>query len=177
MALDYPFVKRKGKVLILRSAPALLRLGRLDDMGELVRIEELCFEKGQFRRDHLEWILRNERAITLVEDSGRGLEGAVMLLFESRVCRVLSVAVVPAARRRGLARTMMQAVEVLARRRGAARVRLEVSTENLAAIELYRSLGYGMEGLLPRYYSWGEDAFSMSKPLEAEAPAASEHIS
>ncbi|HKZ98293.1 MAG TPA: GNAT family N-acetyltransferase [Thermoplasmata archaeon] len=143
----------------------MLRLARLGDLDALVRIEKTCFPRGQFRRDHLEWIIRNERGLTLVEETARGLEGALMLLLESRVCRVLSVAVMPSARRRGLATTMLAAAEDAARRRGAVRIRLEVSTRNAAAIELYRSLGYEMEGVLPRYYSWGEDAFSMSKPL------------
>jgi ribosomal protein S18 acetylase RimI-like enzyme len=148
----------------------LLRLARLADLDHLVRIEKACFPRGRFRRDHLEWILRHDRGLTLVEETNRGIEGALMLLFESRVARILSVAVMPSARRRGVGTAMLAAAEDAARSRGAARVRLEVSTRNAAAIELYRSLGYEMEGILPRYYSWGEDAFAMSKPLDPAPP-------
>jgi len=149
----------------------LVRPAGLQDIDALVRIEELCFDRGRFRQDHLRWILTNERAVTLVEDNGSGLTGVLMLLFEGRVCRVLSVAVVPDARRRGLGTRLMQIAEDVAMERGCASVRLEVSTRNLAAIELYRGLDYKLDGHLPRYYSWGEDAFSMHKPVREATPA------
>jgi ribosomal protein S18 acetylase RimI-like enzyme len=159
----------------------LLRVGRLGDLGELVRLEAACFDEGRFHRGQLRWILRNANALTLVEDMGRDLAGAVMLLFESRACRVLSVAVVPPLRRRGLATSMMMAAERIARERGCMTIRLEVSTRNVAAIELYRTLGYKVDGLLPRYYSWGDDAHSMRKPLgppeEAATPTGATQVS
>lgn len=113
--------------------------------------------------DHLDWILKNPRAMTLVEDGGPLMTGALMLLFEARVCRVLSVAVVPEERRRGLGSRMMRAAEEASRERGCTVVRLEVSTQNPGAAEFYRRLGYEVDGILPGYYSWGEDAFSMHK--------------
>ncbi|MGQ0796876.1 MAG: GNAT family N-acetyltransferase [Methanobacteriota archaeon] len=151
----------------------MLRLGDVKDLGELVRIEDACFREGRFQRGQLRWILRNPTAVTLVEDTGRGLAGVVMLLFETRACRVLSVAVVASYRRRGLATTMMRTAERVAVSRGSPGMRLEVSTRNLAAIELYRTLGYKVDGHLPGYYSWGDDAYSMSKLLEGvRAPSA-----
>lgn len=131
----------------------------------------VCFGKRHFRREHLEWITRNPRALTLVEDDGRGMIGALMLLFEGRVCRVLSVAVIPGARGRGYGRRMMEATEEAARERGCTLVRLEVSTQNGGAIEFYRRIGYETDGFLPRYYSWGEDAYSMHKVVAGLASA------
>jgi len=149
-----------------RGPVPLLRLADLGDLRELARIEDECFREGRFQRGHLRWILRNPKAVTLVEDSGPSLSGAVMLLFEARACRVLSVAVRPAGRRKGLGSGLMRAAEGIAYARASTTMRLEVSTRNLAAIELYRRLGYKVDGLLPRYYSWGDDAYSMSKPLD-----------
>ena len=63
----------------------------------------------------------------------------------------------------------MAAAERVARERGATVARLEVSTVNVGAIALYRGLGYRTEGVLPGYYSWGEDAYSMQKKLEPNA--------
>lgn len=113
----------------------------------------------------MDWILRNERALTLVEDEGTNLAGAIMLLFEGQVCRVLSIATMPESRRRGLGTEMMQTAEREARARGCAQVRLEVSTRNIGAIEFYRRLGYRTDGVLYGYYSWGEDAYSMTRSL------------
>ena len=150
----------------MRSNPALLRPATPKDLDGIYRIETACFKERRFRRDHLDWILRNERALTLVEETDGGrLDGAIMLLFEGPFCRVLSVATMPEHRRHGLGTKMMQAAEAEARRRACVRVRLEVSTRNYAAIEFYRGLGYRTDGVLYGYYSWGEDAYSMARSL------------
>lgn len=146
--------------------PALLRRATPEDLERVYGIEIACFKERRFRKDHVEWILRNERAVTLVEESDGGqLDGAIMLLFEGQSCRVLSVATIPERRRKGLGTEMMRAAEQEARKRGSARIRLEVSTRNYPAIEFYRGLGYKTDGVLYGYYSWGEDAYSMARPL------------
>ncbi len=136
-------------------------------MEGIYRIEIACFKQRRFRRDHVDWILHNERALTLVEDDGHQLDGAIMLLFEGQICRVLSVATMPERRRHGLGTEMMQAAEAEARKRRCAQIRLEVSTRNYGAIEFYRGLGYKTDGVLYGYYSWGEDAYSMVRGLDA----------
>jgi [ribosomal protein S18]-alanine N-acetyltransferase len=150
------------------SQGLVLRVAGRDDLDALHRFELLCFSDHPFRRDHLAWILENDHAVTLVEDGeDGGVIAAVMLLFEGRTCRVLSVGVAPEARRHGLASRLMQVAEALCRERRCPAIRLEVSTENFAAIELYRRLGYRTDGVLYGYYSWGEDAYSMEKNLAA----------
>ena len=146
----------------------MLRPATPADLEGIYRIEIACFKQRRFRRDHVDWILRNERALTLVEDGGPHLDGAIMLLFEGQICRVLSVATMPQRRRLGLGKEMMKAAEAEARQRGCAQVRLEVSTRNYSAIEFYRRLGYKTDGVLYGYYSWGEDAYSM---VQAITPA------
>jgi len=149
----------------VRSQPPVLRIARLADLDKLHRFEILCFREHPFRRDHIAWILGNEHAVTLVQEGSEGLTAAMMILFEGRACRILSVSVAPRARRRGIATQMMRAAEAICRERGFSSIRLEVSTRNLPAIELYRRLGYRTDGVLYGYYSWGEDAYSMGKTL------------
>ncbi len=143
----------------------MLRTATPTDLENIYRIEIACFKQRRFRRDHLDWILRNERALTLVDGSGPQPSGAIMLLFEGQICRVLSVATIPDWRRRGLGTEMMNAAAAEARKRGCAQLRLEVSTRNYGAIEFYRGLGYKTDGVLYGYYSWGEDAYSMVRSL------------
>jgi ribosomal protein S18 acetylase RimI-like enzyme len=146
----------------------LLRIATRADLDELIRIEVACFRKGRFRPEHVEWIVTNRDALTLVVPGPGGFLGSIMLLFERNVCRVLSVAVMPNARRRGHGTEMMRAAEAAATERGCSSVRLEVSTLNTGAVEFYRRLGYTVDGVLYGYYSWGEDAYSMAKRMETE---------
>ena len=143
----------------------MLRRATPADLEALYRIEVACFKERRFRRDHVEWILHNERAVTFVEQDGRQLTGAIMLLFEGQVCRVLSIATMPDHRRKHLGTEMMEAAEGEAGRHGCSQVRLEVSTRYYGAIEFYRWLGYKTDGVLYGYYSWGEDAYSMVRPV------------
>jgi ribosomal-protein-alanine N-acetyltransferase len=79
---------------------------------------------------------------------------------------VLNIATALEARRRGIGRALMEAASDAGRLRGARIATLEVRRSNVAAIELYRSLGYRQVGVRPRYYvEEGEDAIVMVKDL------------
>src|SRR6266513_2407 len=162
---------RKVQLTPVQSEHPMLRVAGPEDLDDLHAFEVRCFRDHPFRRDHVEWILGNDHALTLVQDGTDGFVAAMMLLFEGRSCRVLSIGVARNARRRGIATRLMQAAEALCRERKIGAVRLEVSTRNLAAIELYRGLGYRTDGVLYGYYSWGEDAYSMGKSVPAEFPS------
>ena len=59
----------------------------------------------------------------------------------------------------------MSVVERTAREKHRSEVRLEVNVKNAGALAFYKALGYEVVARLPRYYSWGDDAFAMSKPV------------
>jgi len=127
-------------------------------------LERACFGDRQFGRDSVLWILDNPDAATVVEDRG-GIVGSLMVAFDREACRVLSVAVLPGWRRRGLGRALMRAADELARGRGSPEIRLEVGVMNAGAIEFYKRLGYKIDGVLPAYYSDREDAYTMHRPI------------
>lgn len=80
---------------------------------------------------------------------------------------LLTLAVDPAVRRRGLGRALLADFEAGC---GAARLFLEVAADNAAAIALYRSAGWGEIGRRPGYYARGQgavDAVLMSKSRQA----------
>ncbi|HUX16894.1 MAG TPA: GNAT family N-acetyltransferase, partial [Phycisphaerae bacterium] len=64
-----------------------------------------------------------------------------------------TVAVRPAWRRQGIARTLMDGVLRAAAGEGAKRATLEVRRSNEAARGLYAALGFVERGVRPRYYT------------------------
>ena len=88
--------------------------------------------------------------------------------WDDEVFEIVSVAVVPAARRRGLGRTLVRTLVDRARDEDLRRVDLEVSVANEGAIGLYRSEGFVPVGRRPRYYQDGTDAELMSLLLRRE---------
>ncbi|ABO09568.1 ribosomal protein S18-alanine N-acetyltransferase [Pyrobaculum calidifontis] len=79
---------------------------------------------------------------------------------------IVSVGVLPEARRLGIATAMMlRALKALKNYYDTTEVYLEVRVSNTPAISLYEKLGFRVVGRIPRYYSDGEDAYIMARPL------------
>jgi len=82
---------------------------------------------------------------------------------------LLTLAVDPDHRRKGLALALMKSFETEAFTRGAEDVFLEVAADNLAALALYRVAGYRESGHRRGYYRQADggrvDAIVMTKPL------------
>ena len=76
---------------------------------------------------------------------------------------VLSVAVDPEQRRRGVARSLLAAVLQDETASGARTALLEVRASNVAACAFYASAGFVAVGRRSRYYANGEDALLMTK--------------
>jgi ribosomal-protein-alanine N-acetyltransferase len=76
---------------------------------------------------------------------------------------ILSIAVDPAHRRRGVARSLLDGALGQETARGARSALLEVRASNLGARAFYASTGFVAVGRRPRYYANGEDALLMTK--------------
>jgi [ribosomal protein S18]-alanine N-acetyltransferase len=89
------------------------------------------------------------------------LEGDAGFLLGRAVAgeaELLTIAVAPEARRRGLGRKLVTRFLYQARLRGAERAFLEVAADNPAAIALYESSGFRKAGLRRGYYRSPEGA-------------------
>jgi ribosomal-protein-alanine N-acetyltransferase len=121
--------------------------------------------RAQFREELLRPTAHN---YTAVADSGL----PVAFLCTWRVhdeWHVLNVATRPSFQRRGVARALLEhGAEQAARHGGCVWALLEVRASNVAAQELYRSLGFAVVGVRPRYYlPDGEDALLMNGHLSS----------
>lgn len=70
-----------------------------------------------------------------------------------REAEIVTLAVHPAARRRGLGAALVGDIEAQAAAGGAEEVRLEVAVTNAAGRALYAALGYAPVGRRPGYYA------------------------
>jgi ribosomal-protein-alanine N-acetyltransferase len=90
--------------------------------------------------------------------------GGVMVIGDS--AEILTVGVVPSARRTGTARRMITELLAEAVRRGAREAFLEVRVDNEAARALYAHEGFELLGVRRGYYDAGRvDAVTMRKDL------------
>lgn len=95
-------------------------------------------------------------------------QGFVLAWAAAGDAELLTVAVVPEARRKGVGASLVTSAGVAALVRGAASMHLEVAEDNEAARALYRKLGYEEAGRRHAYYA-GEggsvDAIVMRRSL------------
>lgn len=92
--------------------------------------------------------------------SNLGLSGVV------KKGHVVSVAVMPEDRRRGIGEALVTSAMDGMRGYGARQCYLEVRLTNQEAISLYKKLGFEVSRTIHGYYADGEDAFVMSKSLQ-----------
>lgn len=78
---------------------------------------------------------------------------------------ILSIGVLPAARRTGTASALIQIVEQDVKQSGAKTIFLEVDESNTPAIELYKKSGFINVGMRPHYYENGHNAIIMKKEI------------
>lgn len=79
--------------------------------------------------------------------------------------RILMFAVTTRFRRQGIGTHMMNAFLQVCAMRGLRRVELEVRVSNDEAIRFYKRYGFETAGVLPKFYTDGEDGYKMIKHL------------
>ncbi|MGE0404916.1 MAG: GNAT family N-acetyltransferase [Candidatus Korobacteraceae bacterium] len=153
-----------------------IREFRAEDLGTLAEIDAQCFPPGiAYGRKELTHYIRRPDALTLVAESTSpdlspiaGFLVAHKVLRKSRqsIGHIVTIDVLPEARRSGLGSQLMGEAEQRLRGAGCEAVFLEVAVNNLAALQFYKRRGYFVLKTLPRYYQDELDALLMLKPLE-----------
>lgn len=79
---------------------------------------------------------------------------------------IANLAVLPAYRGSGVAKSLIRRVLGDAKTLGSYGITLEVRTSNIAAISLYSSFGFRVKGVRKKYYENTEDAYIMWRFLQ-----------
>jgi ribosomal-protein-alanine N-acetyltransferase len=96
-------------------------------------------------------------------------DGFVLARVTADEAEILTLAVAPQARGKGLGRALLSAAIGEAQRRGAGAIFLEVGSDNPAALALYARLGFANVGSRKGYYR-GRDALVLRLSLPADLP-------
>lgn len=129
-------------------------------------VEVASFEVNRFERGVLKVLLTEDEFHTWVAEIEDEIVGYASILDRERgPARLLSIAVLPKRRGKGVARALMGKVKDHTLGTREKRLTLEVRISNVPAINLYLSEGFRIKGMLKDYYSRGvegpEDALYM----------------
>ncbi|HVP93266.1 MAG TPA: ribosomal protein S18-alanine N-acetyltransferase [Acidobacteriota bacterium] len=128
----------------------------LRDLDRLYEIEIECFDKEAFTKLQIASLLKDYNSINLIAKLKSEIVGFIigMLYFErnSLVGHILTIDVSVSYRRKGVAEKLMREIEKIFKEKGATACRLEVREDNVAALNLYKKLGYKKIARLKNYY-------------------------
>jgi len=143
-----PLVKHQGSTLSIEHVGA-------EYAGVLAAIHTPCFEDA-WDSAAMAALLATPGAVALLATQDKAGEkqpcGFVLLRAAADEMEVLTLAVLPHTRRRGVARALMQAVRRHAGQTGTRKIFIEYAEDNQAAHALYESVGYASDGVRPNYY-------------------------
>jgi ribosomal-protein-alanine N-acetyltransferase len=154
---------------------------RIADLDALMPFEQQMFgPEAWSRQSYLDELADTELRCYIVAEAvaerthltpGGSLLGTAGLLTIGETAQILTVGVLPAARRRGVGRLLVRALVAEARRRRATEVLLEVREDNHAAQRLYAGEGFTVLGKRRGYYEQGRvDAITMRYPIQRLQP-------
>ncbi len=142
------------------------------DFGELFKLDQKCFEPGiSYTRRELAWYMNLRGAFTIVgetQDKHAAWQIAGFAIGQQprrALGHVVTIDVLPGARRTGLGTRLMREIETRLKNEGCETIFLETAVDNTAAIAFYKRLGYYVVKTIPRYYLGKIDALLMAKDL------------
>jgi ribosomal-protein-alanine N-acetyltransferase len=152
-----------------------LRKFEPDDLQSVTQINRLCLPENYMDFFFMDLHHRFPETFIVAEEDGK-IVGYIMCRIEVglvsfglggliRKGHVVSIAVLPQGRRKGVAQALMIAAMKGMRHYKAKLCYLEVRVTNEPGVALYKKLGFEASRTIHGYYSDGEDAYVMSKKL------------
>lgn len=128
-----------------------IRAATATDAPALARAHALAFDGGWSAVDFAA-LMQSAGALALLAEDGGEVMGFILGRAVGDEAEILTFAVAPAARRRGLGRALVEALARAASRAGAAALFLEVAEDNEAARGLYEAWRFVPAGRRRDYY-------------------------
>jgi ribosomal-protein-alanine N-acetyltransferase len=126
------------------------------DLNQLYEIETECFRREAFTKKQIAQLLTDYNAISLLARyDGKAVGftiGRVSVDEKALAGHILTLDVLPAQRRRGIGRKLLQELEDIFAEKNIREIYLEARVDNVAALRLYETMGYEKIGKLKNYY-------------------------
>jgi ribosomal-protein-alanine N-acetyltransferase len=140
----------------------MLRRATRLDIDVLVAVHAACFPPAEaWSRNFFDLQLALPNVFALLHAEG----GLVVMRLVADEAEILTLAVIPAARRSGLGHALLCEATATVAAAGARAVFLEVSVANIAARALYTKVGFVQAGRRPNYYLDASDALVLRLDL------------
>jgi ribosomal-protein-alanine N-acetyltransferase len=140
-----------------------IREFRPGDLARLHEIDAVCFDQGiAFTRAEMAFYVRQDCSVVRIAEREGDIVGFAIGRVEENHCgHVITIDVMPQARRSGVGSTLLKRLHEEFRSAGVPLALLEVDVANGAAQSFYEGFGYRRIEILEDYYGSGRDAYRM----------------
>jgi [ribosomal protein S18]-alanine N-acetyltransferase len=173
--------RRKGErtceqvEIVLATEDLLIRDCKASDLKDIQPIENASFLEDPYSQIVFWSLFLSSKRIFRIGTFGRKIIGYSIVKIESgdqneTISHLVSLAVDPAARKRGVGSKMLEDAILQTRERfpNSKTMVLEVRADNKAAIDLYTKFRFRKMGTISNYYGGGRDALSMELGYESK---------
>ena len=147
-----------------------LEPARVTDAALLAAMSQRLIESGlapAWTAARIRWHTRHPESVVLTARTPLALIGFAIMRYGDDVAHLNLLAVDPAHRRHGVARSLLRWLEESALTAGTFIIGLEMRAGNEAARAFYAALGYRELGEIPGYYQGVESAIRMVRDVRA----------
>jgi ribosomal-protein-alanine N-acetyltransferase len=152
----------------MNATAITLRFARRSEAPALALMSRDLVEAGlgwHYRADRIRQLIDNVDSVALAACDGQRVAGFAIMSFGDEHAHLVLLAVRASHQRRGIARRMTEWLLESAATAGIASIKVELRTDNVAAYELYRGLGFVEMMRAPGYYRGRETAIFMIRML------------
>jgi len=125
-------------------------------LDRLYEIEMECFKNEAFTKQQIAQLITAYNSLGLVAKENSTIVGFIIAMVnierKSLTGHILTIDVLPAHRRKGIAQELLQEIEKMFSEKGVEKCYLEVREDNIAALNLYQKLRYKKIAKLRKYY-------------------------
>jgi ribosomal-protein-alanine N-acetyltransferase len=147
----------------------------MNDLASVTQINQTCLPENYTDIFFVDLFRRHPETFVVAEEDGK-IAGYIMCRVEVGLSsiglsglvkkgHVVSVAVLPEHRRKGIGEALVTQAMAGMRKYNAKQCFLEVRVTNQEAVSLYKKLGFEVTRTIHGYYADGEDAFVMTVKL------------
>lgn len=142
----------------------------MQNVISLADIEKACFGRDAWSISALRGEFSNEYSHLFAEIRNGEIVGYICVRVMYEEAQICNIAVLPQFRRQGIATELLQKSMSFCAEQNCLHAELEVNTENLAAVELYKKYGFEIAGTRTNFYRRNRyksrDAYTMLLVLQ-----------
>lgn len=144
----------------------MIRKMEIKDADSVYRIENQAFFEPWSKKSLIKDLVSNSFLSHYVYEYEGRIVGFYIASHVLDEVEIFTIAVDSAYRNMGIGKAMLDHLIDISKKRNDKEIWLEVSTKNIAAINLYRKFDFKIIGIRKNYYQkLGEDAYNMVKEL------------